>query len=155
MSLGQRLEQGDFASTFPGRFASAMDHARGVMAGLQSGLGREGVADDALARLHEIYKLRVELELETAGVLWRTAEVVCALTDALTALAERDRGPGGGTRALLGAEDRRRRAGIPPRGPLAGRPGLAVVDGSTGPRAVGPAEPAHQAQPHVVFPRAA
>ena len=109
--------------------------------------GREGVAEDALARLHEIYRLRVELELETAGVLWRTAEVVCALTDALTAIAERDRGPGGGARALLGAEDRRARAGIPPRGPLAGRPELAVVDGvrraqaRRRPRLLAPPEP--------------
>ena len=149
MSLGARPEQGDFASTFPGRFATAMDQARGVMAGLHSGLGREGVAEDALARLHEIYRLRVELELETAGVLWRTAEVVCALTDAYTALAERDRGPGGGARALLGAEERRMRAGIAPRGPLAGRPGLAVVEG---PEAVSP--PAH-VRSRVEMPRAA
>lgn len=130
MGLGQRRDQGEFAGTFPARFASAMDHARGVMAGLQSGLGREGVADDALVRLHEIYRLRIELELETAGVLWRTAEIVCALTDAATALA--DRGPGGGARALLAAEERRRRAGVSPRGPLDGRPHLALVNGSGG-----------------------
>ena len=151
MSLGARLEEGDFASTFPGRFASAMDHARGVMAGLQSGLGREGVADVALARLHEIYRLRIELELETAGVLWRTAEIVCALTDSMTALADRGRGPGGGNRALLGAEVRRRAAGIAPTGPLGGRPGLALKEGRGAPRAPSPTA----VQPASAYPRAA
>ena len=129
MSLGRRLEQGDFASTFPARFSSAMDRARGVMAGLQSGLGGEGADLEALARLHEIYKLRVELELETAGILWRTAEVVCALTDAATVLTDRERGIGDTARALREAGDRRRRAGMPPRGPIGGRPAFAVVGG--------------------------
>lgn len=163
MNLGPRPEQGGFTSTFPGRFASAMDHARGVMAGLQSGLGRAGVADEALARLHEIYRLKVELELETAGVLWRTAEVVCALTDALTALAERDRGPDGGARILQGAEERRRRAGFPPAGPLPGRPRLASA-GRPVPRQapVARSQPAPEAFSYpdrrparVEFPRAA
>lgn len=139
MSLGRRLEQGDFASTFPARFSSAMDRARGVMAGLQSGLGGEGADLEALARLHEIYKLRVELELETAGILWRTAEVVCALTDAATVLTDRERGIGDTARALREAGDRRRRAGMPPRGPIgAGRPSPSWGAGTPAARTVHP-----------------
>lgn len=153
MSPGPRLEEGDFASTFPARFATAMDRARGVMAGLQSGLGHEGVADDALVRLHEIYRLRIELELETASVLWRTAEIVCALADSMTALANRDRDQAGGTRALLGAEVRRRAAGIEPTGSLGGRPALALTDLGGAPRAAAPSFATHPGA--AGYPRAA
>jgi hypothetical protein len=83
-----------FSATFPQRFAAALADAQGTIAGIAgvaaSSDGRRGLIDaDTLRRLHEIYRLRVELEIETAGVLWRTAEVVCALTDAIEVLSRR------------------------------------------------------------------
>lgn len=82
-----------FASTFPERFAAALDEARGAMAGIAASAADSGglIPPEALQRLHEIYRLRIELEIETAGLLWRTAEVVCALTDAIEVLNERVR----------------------------------------------------------------
>jgi hypothetical protein len=82
-----------FASTFPARFAAVLDEARGAMAGIAASGGANGglIPPEALQRLHEIYRLRIELEIETAGLLWRTAEVVCALTDAIEVLERRAR----------------------------------------------------------------
>jgi hypothetical protein len=82
-----------FASTFPARFAAALDEARGAMAGIAASAADNGglIPPEALQRLHEIYRLRIELEIETAGLLWRTAEVVCALTDAIDVLNQRVR----------------------------------------------------------------
>ena len=82
-----------FASTFPGRFAAALDEARGAMAGIAASATDNGglIPPEALQRLHEIYSLRIELEIETAGLLWRTAEAVCALTDAIDVLNQRAR----------------------------------------------------------------
>lgn len=82
-----------FASTFSARFAAALDEARGAMAGIEASAAGNGglIPPDALQRLHEIYRLRIELEIETAGLLWRTAEVVCALTDAIDVLNRRAR----------------------------------------------------------------
>ena len=83
-----------FSATFPQRFAAALAEAQGTIAGIAgiaaSADGRRGLIDaETLRRLHEIYRLRVELEIETAGVLWRTAEVVCALADAIEVLSRR------------------------------------------------------------------
>jgi hypothetical protein len=81
-----------FSATFPQRFAAALAEARGTIAGIAASADEErGALIDAesLRRLHEIYRLRVELEIETAGVLWRTAEVVCAMADAIEVLSRR------------------------------------------------------------------
>jgi len=77
-----------FAASFPARFANVLADARGTMEGISaSAVNGDGlIPPEALQRLHEVYRLRVELEIETAGVLWRTAEVVCALTDAIQVL---------------------------------------------------------------------
>jgi hypothetical protein len=88
-----RPTNSQFASTFPARFAAALDEARGAMAGIAATAAGNGglIPPEALQRLHEIYRLRIELEIETAGLLWRTAEVVCALTDAIDVLNRRAR----------------------------------------------------------------
>lgn len=81
-----------FAASFPRRFAEALADAQGAIAGIAASGNGEGaglIDADAMRRLHEIYDLRVELEIETAGVLWRTAEVVCAMADALELLGRR------------------------------------------------------------------
>jgi len=82
-----------FASAFPARFAAALDEARGAMAGIAATAAGNGglIPPEALQRLHEIYRLRIELEIETASLLWRTAEAVCALTDAIQVLNDRVR----------------------------------------------------------------
>lgn len=83
----------EFAATFPARFTQVLADARGTMAGIAASAGNGAglIPPEALQRLHELYRLRVELEIETAGVLWRTAEVVCALTDAIEVLNTRRR----------------------------------------------------------------
>jgi hypothetical protein len=82
-----------FASSFPRRFAAALADAQGAIAGIASSTGsREdgGLIDpETMRRVHEIYRLRVELEIETASVLWRTAEVVSAMADVLDLLSRR------------------------------------------------------------------
>jgi hypothetical protein len=107
-----------FAATFPARFADVLADARGTMAGIAAS-GHNGaglIPPEALQRLHEIYRLRVELEIETAGVLWRTAEVVCALTDAIEVLNKRARPaplpPGGWLGGVARGIVERRRARI-------------------------------------------
>ena len=85
-----------FSATFPRRFATAVADAHGAIAGIASSAQPGGViGSEAMRKLHEIYRLRVELEIETAGMLWRTAEVVAALADAIDVLGRRgDPGPG-------------------------------------------------------------
>ena len=81
-----------FSATFPRRFAAALADAQGAIAGIAASAHPGGsglIGADGLRRLHEIYRLRVELEIETAGVLWRTAEVVAALADVLDVLGRR------------------------------------------------------------------
>ena len=78
-----------FTASFPRRFHAALADARGAIAGIvASGDPANGGLVDArsLRTLHEIYRLRVELEIETAAVLWRTAEVVTAVSEALELL---------------------------------------------------------------------
>lgn len=81
-----------FAATFPARFGSVIAEARGAIAGIRS-TSQNGGGDlldsDSLRCLHEIYRLRIELEIEAASVLWRTAELVCSLTDAVEVINRR------------------------------------------------------------------
>jgi hypothetical protein len=93
MPDGDGGSSSEFAATFPARFANVLADARGTMAGISASAanGAGLIPPEALQRLHEIYRLRVELEIETAGVLWRTAEVVCAMTDAIEVLNGRKR----------------------------------------------------------------
>lgn len=85
-----------FSATFPRRFAAALADAQGAIAGIAASAQPGGViGSEAMRKLHEIYRLRVELEIETAGMLWRTSEVVAALADAIDVLGRRgDPGPG-------------------------------------------------------------
>lgn len=107
-----------FAADFPARFADVLADARGTMAGISASAvnGAGLIPPEALRRLHEIYRLRVELEIETAGVLWRTAEVVCALTDAIEALNGRTKPaplpPGGWLGGVARGVVERRRARV-------------------------------------------
>jgi hypothetical protein len=81
-----------FAAAFPARFAGVIAEARGAIAGIRSSSqnGGGGLLDtEALRCLHEIYRLRIELEIEAAAVLWRTAELVCSLTDAVEVINRR------------------------------------------------------------------
>lgn len=113
-----------FAATFPDRFAAVVAEARGAMAAVEAGAvpGGERLLSDAdLRLLREVYGLRVELEIEVAGILWRTAAVVRAAAAALEWLGRRPRprprpalarpaAPGGVQPAAL--TGRRRAAGI-------------------------------------------
>jgi hypothetical protein len=81
-----------FAAAFPARFAGVIADARGAIAGIRSSAqnGGGGMLDsESLRCLHEIYRLRIELEIEAAAVLWRTAELVCSLTDAVEVINRR------------------------------------------------------------------
>lgn len=81
-----------FAAAFPARFAGALADARGAIAGIRSSAQNGGgdlLDSDTLRCLHEIYRLRIELEIEAAAVLWRTAELVCSLTDAVDVINRR------------------------------------------------------------------
>jgi hypothetical protein len=92
MPARETLPSSDFALRFPGRFSEALSDARGAIAGVarSAGNGRGGLIDpESLRRLHEIFRLRIELELEVAAVLWHTAEIVCAITDATEVLNRR------------------------------------------------------------------
>jgi hypothetical protein len=111
-----------FAATFPDRFAAVVAEARGAMAAVEASAapGGERLLSDAdLRLLREVYGLRVELEIEVAGILWRTAAVVRAAAAALEWLGRRPRprpalarpsAPGGVQPAAL--TGRRRAAGI-------------------------------------------
>jgi hypothetical protein len=81
-----------FAAAFPARFAGVIADARGAIAGIRASSqnGGGGLLDsEGLRCLHEIYRLRIELEIEAAAVLWRTAELVCSLTDAVEVVNRR------------------------------------------------------------------
>ena len=83
-----------FAAAFPARFAGVIADARGALAGIRSSAenGGGGLLDsEGLRCLHEIYRLRIELEIEAAAVLWRTAELVCSRTDATEVISRRRR----------------------------------------------------------------
>jgi hypothetical protein len=81
-----------FARGFPDRLAAVLDEARGAISGVvASGQGPGGLlSPEQLRTLQEIYRLRIELELEVAGVLWRTVEAVCSMTDAIDVLGRRE-----------------------------------------------------------------
>ena len=109
-----------FAATFPHRFSAALADAQGAIAGIaaSSGSGEGALLDPrSLVRLHELYRLRIELEIETAGVLWRTAEVVCAMADAIEVLGRRRssgrRDPDRRLEGISPSEVERRRVGTP------------------------------------------
>ncbi|MSO40416.1 MAG: hypothetical protein EXQ70_00685 [Solirubrobacterales bacterium] len=95
-----------FAATFAQRFADAVNAARAALEGIDPatvGSGVSGLLEPgALHRLHEIYALRIELELEAASLLWRSAEAIAALHDASEALAP---APGGRRAAGLPADE--------------------------------------------------
>ena len=72
-----------------------------------------GLLDPGSVRqLHQIFHLRIELELEVAAVLWRTAELVRAMADVGGALRRREAA----------------RARIRPQLELAGAPDDAAAD---------------------------
>jgi hypothetical protein len=91
MSAREPVPSSDFALRFPGRFSAALSEARGAMAGVAASAanGTRLLDPESLRRLHEIFRLRIELELEVAAVLWHTAEVVCAMADATEVLNRR------------------------------------------------------------------
>jgi hypothetical protein len=105
--------QGCFIPELPRRFVAVIAEARGAMRGIEASASPGGDGDgllglEALRRFHEIYRLRIELEIETAAVLWRTAEVVYALTDASEALRRRlDNERVGGAASLAAVRARR------------------------------------------------
>lgn len=109
-----------FASEFPERFASAIGSARGALEGIHSAMAAErdgGSLDvESLRRYQEIYRLRIELELESAGILWRAAEVTWALLDTLDAVNAIREGDAPGARAATVAG--RRSAIVVPRPPI-------------------------------------
>lgn len=72
---------GEFRASFPARFEEAISEARLAARALTAGAESPGEAG-RLGRIHELYRLRVELEMEVAGVLWKTAETLCAMADA-------------------------------------------------------------------------
>jgi hypothetical protein len=81
-----------FAAGFPDRFSAALDAARGVREGIEAS-SRDGMLNhESLRCCQEIYRLRVELELESAAFLWRAAEAVCALSDTAEVLSRMARG---------------------------------------------------------------
>jgi len=75
-----------------------MAEARGAIAGIDASAANGLLDVRALRSLHEIYRLRVELEIEAAGLLWRTAELVSALGEAAD-LAQAYRRAAGGNGA--------------------------------------------------------
>ncbi len=89
--LGHDAGSSRFAAAFPARFAGVIAEARGAIAGIRasSNGGGDLLDSEALRCLHEIYRLRIELEIEAAAVLWRTAELVCSLTDAVDVINRR------------------------------------------------------------------
>lgn len=90
MSTRQEPLGAGFAGGFPSRFEAAISDARGALAGFVHAATERDLIDAAtLARLHENFRLRVELEMEVASIMWQTAEIVCALSDACDVL----RGP--------------------------------------------------------------
>ncbi len=73
---------------FPERFSAALEGARGAIAGIESAHESNGLLDrESLLRLQEIYRLRVELQLESASILWRASQAVRALSEASVALS--------------------------------------------------------------------
>src|SRR5262249_19576538 len=109
---------GSFAASFPERFGDALESARGALEGIGSMSGGEsGMLDyDSLQRYHEIYRLRIELELETAAVLWRAAEAAWALLDVGEILSRKLEGERGAT--LTEGVIRRRASIAVPRPPF-------------------------------------
>jgi hypothetical protein len=115
---GQELRTSSFAAGFPERFSDALESAKGALEGIgsMSGAG-EGMLDfDNLHRYHEIYRLRIELELETAAVLWRAAEAAWALLDVGEVLSRKLEGEQGA--ALTEGVIRRRASIVVPRPPF-------------------------------------
>ena len=93
------------------------------MAGISSSARSGAIDAETLRRLHEIYRLKVEVELETAAILWRTAEIVRALTDSILLIERRGRVEESddagwlGTLQLAEIEERRARLSLIERRP--------------------------------------
>lgn len=118
---GQELKTNAFAASFPSRFSDALESAKGALEGIDSmsgeGPGGRGMLDfDSLHRYHEIYRLRIELELETAAVLWRAAEAAWALLDVGEVLGRKLQGEQGA--ALTEGVIQRRASIVVPRPPF-------------------------------------
>ncbi|MSO40903.1 MAG: hypothetical protein EXQ70_03260 [Solirubrobacterales bacterium] len=78
----------NFAKAFPERCEAVLADARDAVEVLNahSNGGERMLGARKLRSVHEIYRLRVELEIESAAILWRTSEAVWALNDAIDAL---------------------------------------------------------------------
>jgi hypothetical protein len=155
---GQELKTGSFAASFPSRFSAALESAKGALEGIDSmsgGAGGRGMLDlDSLHRYHEIYRLRIELELETAAVLWRAAEVAWALLDVGEALGRKLEGEEGA--ALTEGVIQRRASIVVPRPPfIDAETGAGAPQPATQPMAQQPApqQPAPQQPPPNPAPR--
>lgn len=85
-----------FTASFPERLGKAMAEAHGAIAGIDASAANGLLDVRALRSLHEIYRLRVELEIEAAGLLWRTAELVSALGEAADLAQAHRRAAGNG-----------------------------------------------------------
>ena len=115
---GQELKTNAFAASFPERFSTALESAKGALEGIDSmsGASRGMLGFENLHRYHEIYRLRIELELETAAVLWRAAEAAWALLDVGEVLSRKMQGEQGA--ALTEDVIRRRASIVVPRPPF-------------------------------------
>jgi hypothetical protein len=123
---GQEVTKSRFSTSFPSRFEAALQTARGAVQGIEAASGNGGAKGDLLDAdsmrvYHEIFRLRIELELETAAVLWRAAESAWALLDLADMLTEK---LDSGEAAVLRASVLDRRSTIVlPRPPFADRNG--------------------------------
>ncbi|MGH2956625.1 MAG: hypothetical protein ACRDL6_06485 [Solirubrobacterales bacterium] len=136
-----------FASEFPRRLEAALGGARGVVCGIEAaavnGDNGAGLLDAGSLRVyHEIYRLRIEVELEAAAVLWRAAEATWSLIDAIEAI---DRTLQGG-RAAVPADSVAERRSVLPRRPTPLDPAEAeLVEPEARPDALGAdPHPAHR-----------
>jgi len=122
----------DGAAAFAERLERVRAQAEGAISGIValSPRGRRSLIDEVtLRRLQDTYRLRIEVELETAGLLWRTAELVRGVGELLQALSGL-RGPRppsprarrSGLAGRAGTERRNGGAQSPVRGSGAGAP---------------------------------
>jgi hypothetical protein len=119
---GREVTRTGFGASFPSQAEAALERARGVVQGIDAvsgdgGANGELLDGESLRAYHDIYRLRIELELETAGVLWRAAEAAWALLDVADALTNKV--DGGEAAALRDSLVDRRSNIVLPRPPFA------------------------------------